>query len=165
MKRVMLAAVGLCMLAGLVVASSAQAAARPAARPVAYDCLGWHRGQVRADTVALSCFGSVVLKVARWKYWTGISARSARATLNVDQCKPNCASGKFRSYPATVVLYRTRSHDGARYYSRLRIQYRHNGARRYTYRWARYPGATIPVWIGGPTGPSGQSSSPPDGAA
>jgi hypothetical protein len=156
MKRVMLAAAGLCLLAGLVVAVPAQAANRVAARPVAYDCLGWHKGQVRADAIALSCFGSVVLKVARWKYWTGISARSAQATLGVDLCRPNCATGKFRTYPATVVLYRARSHDGVRYYSRLRVQYRHDGARRYTYRWARYPGATIPVWAGGPTGPAGQ---------
>jgi hypothetical protein len=158
MKRILLAAVSLCLLAGLVApaaATASTAASGPPRRPVAYDCLGWSRGQVRADTVALSCFGTVVLKVARWKYWTAGSARSARATLGVDLCRPNCGAGKFRTYPATVVLYRTRTHDGVRYYSRLRIRYRHNGPRQYTYRWARYPGATIPVWVGGPTGPSG----------
>jgi hypothetical protein len=127
------------------------AASRNAARlPVAHDCLGWRRGQVRARSIALSCFGSVVLKVTGWKYWTGVSARSAKATLGVDDCKPDCVSGRFRRYAATVVLYRARSHDGTRYFSRLRIQYRHAGPRRYTYRWAKYPGARIPVWTGGP---------------
>lgn len=168
MKMIMLAAACLSVLAPLAAAPAASAAstqdrARAAGTqvtsssrsiPVAYDCLGWHKGRVKAKTVALSCFGSVVVKVPSWKYWSGISARSAAATLAVDDCKPNCGTGKFTKYAATVVLYRPRSHNGVRYYSRLRIQYRHNGPRRYTYRWAKYPGATIPVWIGGPAGPS-----------
>jgi len=156
MKSVMLAAALAGLLAGLVVAPSAQAAGRAAARPVAYDCLGWHQGQVKADTVALSCFGSVVLKIGRWTYWSGVSARSAHATLRIDLCQPNCGTGKFRTYRATVILYRARSHHGVRYYSRLQLRSRHHGPRRYTYRWSRYPGATIPVWMGGPSGRSGQ---------
>ena len=34
------------------------------------------------------------------------------------------------------------------------LRYTHNGARDYTYRWGTYPGATLPGWIGGPTGPA-----------
>jgi hypothetical protein len=131
----------------------AGASALPAAAgrlPVAFDCQGWRHGQVRPGQVALSCFGSVVLNISRWKYWTGKSARSAAATLGVDDCKPDCVSGKFRRYAATVVLYRVRSRHGTRYFTRLRIQYRHGGPRRYTFRWATYPGARIPVWTGGP---------------
>lgn len=133
-------------------AASVTASAAPAASrlPVAFDCQGWQHGQVRPAKIALSCFGSVVLDMSRWKYWTGKSARSATATLGVDDCKPDCVSGKFRQYAATVVLYRVRSHQGTRYFTRLRIQYRHGGPRRYTFRWAKYPGARIPVWIGGP---------------
>jgi hypothetical protein len=167
MKMIMLAAAGLSVLTALSAPPASAAMARDSGRaprtqaaraarpiPVAYDCLGWHRGQVKASTVALSCFGSVVVKIASWKYWSGISARSGAATLGVDNCRPNCGDGKFTKYAATVVLYRARSHDGVRYYSRLRVQYRHQGPRSYTYRWARYPGATIPVWVGGPSGPS-----------
>jgi hypothetical protein len=132
----------------------APSAARARPLPVAYDCLGWHRGQVRAPAVAISCFGTVVVTVASWAYWTGVSARSARATLRIDTCKPTCETGRFRKYAATVVFYRVRAHDGVRYYSRFRLRYRHSGARGYTYRWARYPGATIPVWVGGPSGRS-----------
>jgi|SRR5450755_2280669 hypothetical protein len=169
MKMIMLAAACLTVLAGGTVlagqpAASAALSAVSAAHvtqvvgarplPVAYDCLGWRKGQVKVGAIALSCFGSVVVKVAAWQYWTGVSARSATATLGVDLCKPNCGTGKFRKYAATVVLYRVRSHDGVAYYSRLRLRYRHGGPRSYTYRWARYPGATIPVWTGGPTGPA-----------
>jgi hypothetical protein len=133
-----------------------QAPAAPAGRrrPVAYDCLGWRQGRVKTATIALSCFGTVVVKVAAWRYWTGVSARTATATLGVDACQPNCGSGKFRKYAATVTLYRVRPHNGTAYYSRLKLQYRHGGRRTYIYRWAKYPGATIPVWIGGPTGRS-----------
>ena len=150
--------VGLILALGPGAAPKAQTAAAtltPAAarRPVVHDCLGWRRGQVRAPSIALSCFGSVVLTIKGWKYWTGTSARSATATLGVDNCKPDCVSGTFRRYAATVVLYRARSHDGTTYFSRLRVQYRHHGPRRYTFRWATYPGARIPVWVGGPTHP------------
>jgi hypothetical protein len=133
-------------------ASAAPAAAAPATSrlPVAFDCQGWRHGQVRPARVALSCFGTVVLDMSRWKYWTGRSARSAAATLGVDNCKPDCVSGTFRRYAATVVLYRARSRHGTRYFTRLRIQYRHSGPRRYTFRWATYAGARIPVWTGGP---------------
>jgi hypothetical protein len=126
----------------------------PAARrrPVAYDCLGWRQGRVKTSTIALSCFGTVVVKVPAWRYWTGVSARSATASLGVDTCQPNCGSGKFRKYAATVTLYRVRSHNGTAYYSRLKLQYRHGRPRTYVYRWAKYPGARIPVWVGGPTG-------------
>jgi hypothetical protein len=129
--------------------------AAPAVRrlPVAYDCRGWQQGRVKAGTIALSCFGTVVVKVAAWRYWTGVSARSATATLGVDTCQPNCGSGKFRKYAATVILYRVRSHNGTAYYSRLKLHYRHGRPRTYVFRWAKYPGARIPVWVGGPTGP------------
>ncbi len=36
-------------------------------------------------------------------------------------------------------------HNGTRSY-----RYQHNGTRSYRYRWATYPGATAPLWIGGP---------------
>lgn len=50
-----------------------------------------------------------------------------------------------------MTLYRVRSRHGVPYYSRLRLHYRHDGPRTYTFRWARYPGASIPVWTGGPS--------------
>lgn len=129
-------------------AGSASAARRP---PVAYDCQGSHNGQLRPAGILLDCLsGNVIVKTPAWQYWTGTSARSSRATLWVNKCRPSCAAGNYRRYPASLVLYRTRSVHGRSYYTRMRLQYTHNGPRSYTYRWARYPGATIPGWIGGP---------------
>jgi hypothetical protein len=131
------------------------AAGTAAKRPVAYDCDGWHRGRTRVPQVDISCDGSVVVTVTGWKYWSAVSARSARGQLWVDTCRPNCAAGHYRTYPATVVFYRARSHDGVRYFTRLRLQYSHGLLRDYLYRWATYPGASVPVWIGGPRLPAG----------
>jgi hypothetical protein len=166
-KFVMHVSVGLLALAGLATPAAASpapaprsgltltpAGGRPAVRlPVAYDCRGWRDGQVRKSQIALSCFGTVVVHATRWARWTDVSARSATATLGIDMCKPNCSTGKFRKYAATVTLYRVRRHDGVPYYSRLGLRYRHDGPRHYTYRWARYPGASSPVWVGGPARP------------
>ena len=129
-------------------AGSASAAGRP---PVAYDCQGSHNGQLRPADILLDCLsGNVIVKTPAWRYWTGTSARASRATLWVNKCRPSCAAGNYRKYPASLVLYRTRSVHGRGYFTRMRLQYTHDGPRSYTYRWARYPGATIPGWIGGP---------------
>jgi hypothetical protein len=150
------AVVGLVISAGTPAAAASQrAAARPSAvtqQPaVAYDCHGQHQGQVRPAETIIDCLSlGVYVKSPSWKYWTVTSARTRTATLWVDTCKPDCATGAFRKYPATLVLYRPRSGHGTRYFTRMRLQYRHNGPRRYTFRWGTYPGATLPGWIGGP---------------
>jgi hypothetical protein len=129
-------------------AGSASAARRP---PIAYDCQGWHHGQTRPGEVLLDCLsGNVIVKTPAWKYWTGISARSSDAVLWVNTCKPDCAAGHYRKYAASLVLYRVRTSHGAGHYTRMQLEYRHNGPREYTYRWGTYPGASIPGWIGGP---------------
>jgi hypothetical protein len=147
---VILALVAGSALAAAIVTSggSAAAARRP---PVAYDCQGTHQGQVRPGEVLLDCLsGNVLVKTPVWGDWTGTSARSGRATLWVNTCRPDCAAGHYRKYAATLALYRVRSVHGRGYYTRMQLDYLHNGARHYTYRWGTYPGATIPGWIGGP---------------
>jgi hypothetical protein len=134
-------------------ASAAPAAVAPVTSvrlPVAYDCAGWKSGQVRTHVVLLDCLGQVVLKTYTWRWWTKNSARSRRAALYVDSCTPNCASGTYRRYAATVVFFRPRTHAGVRYFSRLELRYFHQRRRDYTYVWAAYPGAQVPGWIGGP---------------
>lgn len=132
----------------LVAQGSASAARRP---PLAYDCQGLHDGRIRPADVLLDCLsGNVFVKTPAWRYWTATFARSQRATLWVNKCRPNCAAGHYRKYAASLVLYRVRSAHGRGYYTRMRLQYTHNGPRTYTYRWGTYPGATIPGWIGGP---------------
>lgn len=107
MRRTKLAAIGLpavaglTAVAGLAAAPAAGATEGAAARrlPVAYDCRGWQHGRVRTSSIALSCYGSVVVSTPRWQHWTATSARTARASLAVDTCRPTCETGRFRRYP------------------------------------------------------------------
>ncbi len=140
---------GSALIAGLITyAVSASAASR---LPVAYDCQGSHHGQKRPSDVLLDCLsGNVIVKTPAWKNWTPASAQSSHATLLVNTCRPDCAAGHYRNYPASLTLYRVRTSHGTDYYTRMQLQYRHNGPRKYTYRWGTYPGASIPGWIGGP---------------
>jgi hypothetical protein len=153
MKKLLGIILALLAGSGLVVAlvttaGSASAARRP---PVAYDCHGTHHGQARPAEILLDCLsGNVVVQTPAWKYWAAASARTRSATLLVNTCRPDCAAGHYRKYAASLVLYRVRSASGSGYYTRMRLAYSHNGPRKYTYRWGRYPGATIPGWIGGP---------------
>jgi hypothetical protein len=71
--------------------------------------------------------------------------------LWVDNCKPDCASGHFRTYPAQVTLSRVADRKGVRFFSRMRLRYQHAGPRDYRYHWGTYPGATVPLWVGGPS--------------
>jgi hypothetical protein len=140
---------GSALAAALVTsAGSASAAKRP---PVAYDCQGSHQGQKRPGEILLDCLsGNVIVKTPAWKYWTSVSARSDGATLLVNTCRPDCAAAHYRKYPASLAFSRVRTSHGTGYYTRMQLQYSHNGPRRYTYRWGTYPGASIPGWIGGP---------------
>ena len=139
-------------------AASPASAAR---RPVAYDCRGRHDGQVQPGTVFIDCLsGNVFVKTPSWAYWTAEASKTSQpghartAMLWVNTCKPDCAAGNYRRYKAVLSFFRPRTADGLRYYTRMRLRYTHNGARDYTYRWGTYPGATLPGWIGGPTGPA-----------
>jgi hypothetical protein len=81
--------------------------------------------------------------------WSGSSAR-ASGQLWVNTCAPTCAAGHYRTYRAQVSFWRVAIRDGVRYFSRMRLSYRHGGQRDYVYRWAVLPGASIPGWNGGP---------------
>jgi len=126
-------------------------AAGAARLPVAYDGVTWwDHGQVRPHIIYLG--GSAVfLRVPHWARWATMSA-TGHATLWVDNCRPSCAAGHYRTYPATVRLGRAADHHGVRYFSRMRLRYAHGSSRDYAFRWGTYRGATVPVWIGGPGG-------------
>jgi hypothetical protein len=140
---------GSALAAALVTSAGSASAARRL--PVAYDCLGWHNGQIRPGVVLIDCLsGNVLVKAPAWRHWTTASAASRGATLWVNTCRPDCAAAHYRKYAADLVFYRERSAHGGGYFTRMRLAYSHNGPRTYTYRWGTYPGATIPGWIGGP---------------
>ena len=47
--------------------------------------------------------GSQVVTGLSWTGW-GSSRATATGTLRVNDCQPNCATGKFAGYPATVTV-------------------------------------------------------------
>ena len=159
MKKVGIAALAAVMLAflaaGAAAALTTRNAGNPAAAgsrarlPVAYNGQdGWGHGAVRLATIYVGGPDTFV-RVQHWSHWTASSAM-AWGTLWADNCQPNCAAGHYARYPAEVSLSRVAAHQGASYFSRMRLRYHHRSARDYGFRWGTYRGATIPLWIGGP---------------
>src|ERR1700691_2508823 len=81
--------------AGTVLASAGAVLAPAGAVPVAYDCHGWHRGEVRPHMFLLDCgFENVFLaggdKFTDQMKWTWQADHGySRAVLWVNKCKPN----------------------------------------------------------------------------
>jgi hypothetical protein len=131
--------------------------ARAGAVPVAYDCHGWHRGQVRPHMFLLDCgFENVFLaggdKFKDQMKWTWQADHAySRAVLWVNKCKPNCAAGHYAKYPARLTLWRPETRHAVRYFSRMTLRYRHGHNRTYHFKWYTGKGAKTPVWHGGPS--------------
>jgi len=127
--------------------------APPGARhrlPVAYNGLdGWQHGRARLAVIYVGG-ATAFLRIRHWSHWTRTAA-ATQGTLWVDNCRPDCASGHYRTYRAQVTLSRVADRHGVRFFSRMRLRYQHSGPRDYRYRWGTYPGATAPLWIGGPS--------------
>ncbi|MFG2989169.1 hypothetical protein ACGFZK_07710 [Streptomyces sp. NPDC048257] len=94
-------------LAAATVPASAQTrtVSAPAPAPeqvVVVDCFS--QGQIRPEEYLLACGdGNNRLVGLRWNTW-GPQAAKATGTDMVNDCKPYCAAGRFRSYPVTVTL-------------------------------------------------------------
>jgi hypothetical protein len=108
--------------------------ARPAARPEVFNC---QKAQVKPGNFTLTCAdGNDYLSHLSWSSWTASSA-SGTGTEMVNDCLPYCAAGKFHSYPANVVFWRSvpvPGHPGQHYFSRVTL---------------RFPGARPPVYSHG----------------
>jgi hypothetical protein len=119
--RVMLVA-GAMALAGT--ASATLVAAGPASagssQVVLVACNG--HGQVRpARFDNIGCMPSQeFLAGLRWTSWRSVAF--GHGNLEVNNCTPNCAQGKFIKFPILAVLWRARPwprHAGRDYFSRL----------------------------------------------
>jgi hypothetical protein len=85
-------------------ASPSAPVAKPAPRPVLVDCS--FARHVRPTDFILACGdGNSVLTKLNWTKWTDQTA-VAEGMNAVNDCKPYCAAGTFRSYPVTVRLDR-----------------------------------------------------------
>ena len=130
MKRVVVIAVLVPVVAalavtGLILGGSAQAApARSAAsssQTVVFDCPGQH-ALVKPKSFILTCAdGNAYFAKLAWTSWRPGLA-SAKGTLVLNDCTPNCVAGHFHSYPAIVVLWGSRAvpgHPGEHSYTKL----------------------------------------------
>jgi hypothetical protein len=151
------AAAVLVVAAGLAAAvltlRAASAAPTSAPPPVAYNGAdGWHQGRARLPAIYIG-ESSVFVRTPHWSRWSGSSAQGL-GTLWVNTCAPACSAGHYRIYRAQVSLWRVAVRDGVRYFTRMRLRYRHGRQRDYVFRWGILPGAAIPGWNGGPGGPA-----------
>lgn len=96
----------LCAAAALV-AAAVPASAAPARAPVpdpvvVVDCFS--EDQVRPEEFLLACGdGNNRLVGLDWATWDRRTA-TATGTDMANDCRPNCAAGRFRSYPVSVTL-------------------------------------------------------------
>jgi hypothetical protein len=119
--------------------------ARAAAPSVVFDCT---RGKVRPHSFILTCADrNNYLTMLSWSGWSSAFA-SGTGTQMINGCGPDCAAGKFHSYPVDFVLWRSApvpDHSGKRYFSRVTVLY--PGARPPTY-WHARPQTGPETWTG-----------------
>ncbi|MEU8980414.1 hypothetical protein ACFVXW_10390 [Streptomyces sp. NPDC058251] len=116
-----------CTAAALAVAgvsASASPGLPSPAQVVAVDCFSG--AQVRPGDFLLACGdGNNRLTALHWSSWGAASATGSGIDA-VNDCQPDCATGKFRSFPVTVRLDRPeawRKHPGMQRFTRLRLVY------------------------------------------
>jgi hypothetical protein len=85
--------------------------------------------QTRPSSFILTCADAGdVLTGLHWVSWGPIAA-FAIGTEQINDCTPNCAAGKFISYPVLVNLWRPeplKGHPGTLYFSRVTRVYTAN---------------------------------------
>ena len=90
------------------------------AKTVVVNCL--FKPQTRPSSVVLTCAdANDVLAQLHWVSW-GSSAAFATGIEQINNCTPNCAAGKFISYPVLVDLWRPEplpGHPGVLHFSRV----------------------------------------------
>lgn len=96
--------------------------------PVVYSQAdGWHGGQVRPAAIYVGQGGSPYVKALRWPSWT---AAGAQANGYLYMQKPGCVlptyQCPYQRFRVQVQLSRVQTHNGTRYYSRMRWTYIRN---------------------------------------
>jgi hypothetical protein len=72
---------------------------------VCSDPVGSCGGEMRTEPAQLltSGDGSGYVRAVTWSDW-GDPTASGAGTLEIDNCRPNCAQGHFTGYPATITV-------------------------------------------------------------
>jgi hypothetical protein len=105
----------------------ASLAENQAGSTVVVDCSG--QQQNRPSSFILTCAdANDALTALHWVSWANNFAFGL-GTEKVNTCRPDCADGKFVSYPALITLWRPESlpgHPGVRYFTRITRVYPSN---------------------------------------
>jgi hypothetical protein len=80
-------------------------------------------------TIGLTCDPHDTIVGARWRNWGDLTAR-ATATLAVDDCNPNCATGRVRRYAITLAASNIRRCGARRVYANVTYSQRIAGHKR-----------------------------------
>ena len=100
--------------------SRAAGAATSQRSTVVVDCSG--QRQTRPSSFILTCAdANDALTALHWVSWANNQAFGT-GTEKVNTCTPDCADGKFVSYPALITLWRPEpfpGHPGVRYFTRI----------------------------------------------
>lgn len=123
---------GAITLAGSLPAAASTVAATQAAQPaqaawahaiVVDNCR--HKPEVLPRKFILTCAdANDFLTRLHWASWRSVAFASGFEHIN--NCKPNCAAGKFHRYRVLVTLWRPRlqaHHHGLRHFTRLTVLY------------------------------------------
>jgi hypothetical protein len=119
--RVLAAAVAGCgAVAAIVAAGAGSATAAPGSSSVALvNCKS--DAVVKPLAYLLTCAdGGDDLQGLHWVSWSGVAFATGTEFLN--DCYPNCASGRFYHYPVLITAWRAEpwpGHHGRQYFTRL----------------------------------------------
>ncbi|TVZ90291.1 MULTISPECIES: hypothetical protein [unclassified Streptomyces] len=120
-------AAGAMLTAAMTTAAASPPTSAPKAlppTPVLVDCF-WNRNVRPADFILACGDGNSRLAGLDWSHW-GSRTATAEGLNAVNDCKPYCAAGTFRSYRVTVVLDRPRpwtKHPDTEHYTRMSLIY------------------------------------------
>lgn len=113
-----------------------KASSPPAVLPVVYSQVeGWHGGQVRPPATYVGEGGAPYIRALNWSSWTASGARAA-GYLHLQQpgCTRPAYQCPYQRFRVQVQLSQVQTHDGTRYYSRMRWTYTENDVR-HVIRW------------------------------
>jgi hypothetical protein len=118
-RRLALIASALAATATIALAAAAPAGA---ARVPLFYYTGFTSPSVRPSAIYWGSGGQLFVKGLSWHYWNGTSAYG-RGTRWRNTCVPTCSAGNYVKSPASVTFWRTRWHNGRRYWTRLTLRW------------------------------------------
>jgi hypothetical protein len=118
--------------------AASKASAVAATQPVAFNYAeGWQHGRVKPRAIYIGNGGAPYVTHLAWSHWDGTSAYAAgilnRQYASCLTVKPAYKCPEHR-FGVGVTLSRVETHDGVRYFSRMRWSWHtRSGAHRFTY--------------------------------